>query len=219
MSASELCLNTAAFGPLANAALSSHPPESGHSDVHRDDAAGVLPDPAGAGRPDRDHGRRARHRRRAPRGAAQGIRPRPAGAGAVRHLHRPRAARRPRQVDDHAGAGAARIRGAVSGDHRTGAVRDRVRAAARHSGRHHRRGPPQFDVRPRRDGRVAHRLFDADLLVGTAADPALLGAARLDAGVRPHRRQVLHRAGDRLPDRSTRCCPARRARSGRRCRT
>ena len=76
-------------------------------------------------------------------------------------------------------------------------VRDPVRAHHRHSGRHDRRGAAQLDVRPRRDGRVAHRLLDADLLVGTAADPALLGAARLDAGVRPHRRQVLHRAGDR----------------------
>ena len=56
----------------------------------------------------------------------------------------------------------------------------------------------QFDLRPRRDGRVAHRLFDADLLVGPAADPAVLGAARADAGVGPHRGAVLHRAGDRL---------------------
>ena len=63
----------------------------------------------------------------------------------------------------------------------------------------HRRGAAQLGVRPRRDGRVAHRLLDADLLVGAAADPALLGPARLDAGVRPHRRQVLHRAGHRLP--------------------
>ena len=37
-------------------------------------------------------------------------------------------------------------------------------------------------------GVVAHRLFDADLLVGPAADPAVLGAARLDAGLGPHRR-------------------------------
>ena len=80
------------------------------------------------------------------------------------------------------------------------ALRDHVRARRRHSGGHDRRGAPQLGVRPRRDGRLAHRLLDADLLVGAAADPALLGAARLDARVRPHRRQVLHRAGDRLPD-------------------
>ncbi len=34
--------------------------------------------------------------------------------------------------------------------------------------------------------------------MGPAADPAVLGAARLDAGLGPHRRAVLHRAGDRL---------------------
>ena len=205
--------------PPHDAALPAEPRQPRHPDLHRDDAARVLPDPARARRPDRDHGRRARHRRRAARGAAQGIRARPAGARPVRHLHRPRAARRPRQVDDHAGAGAARVRRAVSGDHRARALRDPVRARPRHSRRHARRGAPQLGVRPRRDGRVAHRLFDADLLVGAAADPAVLGAARLDAGVRPHRGQVLHRAGDRLPDDRRAARPARRARSSRRCRT
>ena len=62
-----------------------------------------------------------------------------------------------------------------------------------------RRGSAQLDFRPRRDGRVADRLLDADLLVGPAADPAVFGAARAHAGVRPDRRQVLHRAGDRFP--------------------
>ena len=89
---------------------------------------------------------------------------------------------------------------AVPGHHRARAVRDRVRARHRHSRRDAGRGASQLGVRPRRHGRVAHRLFDADLLVGAAADPAVLGAARLDAGVRPHRGQVLHRAGHRLPD-------------------
>ena len=135
----------------------------------------------------------------APRPAAQGVRPGQAGAGAVRHLHRPRAARRPGQVHHHAGAGDARVPRAVSGHGRTGGLRHPVRAAAGHSGRHHRRRQAQLGVRPRRDGDVAHRLFDADLLVGPAADPAVLGAAGLDAGVGPHRGAVLHRADHRLP--------------------
>ena len=46
------------------------------------------------------------------------------------------------------------------------------------AGRHHRGGAAQLDLRSRRDGGLAHRLFDADLLVGAAADPAVLGAAR-----------------------------------------
>ena len=77
-----------------------------------------------------------------------------------------------------------RVPGAVPGDHRARRLRDPVRARHRHSRRHDRRGAAQLGVRPRRDGRLAHRLLDADLLVGAAADPALLGAARLDAGVR-----------------------------------
>ncbi len=77
-------------------------------------------------------------------------------------------------------------------------LRDCLRTGHRHSCRDDRRGAPQFGVRPRRDGGFPDRLLDADLLVGAAADPALLGPARLDAGVRPHRGQVLHRAGDRL---------------------
>ena len=131
--------------------------------------------------------------------AAQGIRARPAGARAVRHLHRPRAARRPRQIDHHAGAGAARVPRAVSGHGRAGDLRHPVRAAAGHSGRHHCGRQAQLGVRSRRDGDVAHRLLDADLLVGPAADPAVLGAAGPDAGVGPHRRAVLHRADHRLP--------------------
>ena len=181
---------------------------SRHPDLHRHDAARVLPHPDRAGRSDRNHGGRARHRRRAPRGAAQGIRARPAGARPVRHLHRPRASRRPRQVDDHAGAGAARVRHAVPRDHRARHLRDPVRAHHRHSRGNDRRGAAQLGVRPWRDGRVAHRLFDADLLVGAPADPALLGAAGLDAGVRPHRGPVRRPAGDRLP--ADRLAPVRR---------
>ena len=36
-------------------------------------------------------------------------------------------------------------------------------------------------------GDLADRLFDADLLVGPAADPAVLGATRPDAGLGPDR--------------------------------
>ena len=61
-----------------HAPLSPHPRQPHHPDLHRDDAAGVLPDPDRARRPDRDHGRRARHRPRAARGAAEGIRARSA---------------------------------------------------------------------------------------------------------------------------------------------
>ncbi len=60
----------------------------------------------------------------------------------------------------------------------------------RPAGRHHRGGQARHGLRPRPDGRCAHRLFDADLLVGPAADPAVLGHARLDAGLGPHRRSL-----------------------------
>src|SRR4029450_4284853 len=58
-------------------------------------------------------GARAR-RQRHPRGAPKGLRHRSAHPCSVRDLHRPRAPRRPREVDDHAGAGAERIPGAFS---------------------------------------------------------------------------------------------------------
>ncbi len=93
-----------------------------------------------------------------------------------------------------------RIHRAISGDDRTGAVRDPVRAGARHPRRNHRGGKAQLDLRSWRDGGVAHRLFDADLLVGIAADPAVLRAARLDARVGAHLGPVLPRAGHRLSD-------------------
>ena len=80
-------------------------------DLHRDHAAGVLPHPPCSRRPDRDHGRRARHRPRAPRGAA----PRTtASTGrcwcstasiSARLLHGDLG-----KSIDHAGAGAARVR-------------------------------------------------------------------------------------------------------------
>ena len=104
-----------------------------------------------------------------------------------------------RQVDDHAGAGAEGILHAVPGHDRARQLCDPVRAAYRHSGGDAGRGAAQFDFRPRRDGRIAGRLLDADFLVGPAADSAVLGAARADAGVRAARRQVFHRAGDRFP--------------------
>ena len=205
-------------GRSQDAALSAEPCQPRHPDLSRHDPAGILPHPDRAGRSDRNHGRRARHRRHETRGAAQGIWPRPAGDRPVRHLHRPRAARRPWQIDDHAGARAARVRHAVPGDDRARRLRDRVRARHRHSRRNDRRGAPQLRVRPWRDGRVAHRLFDADLLVGAPADPAVLGAAGLDAGVGPHRRQVRHRAGDGLPHDRRSAWPATRRLSSPRCR-
>ena len=105
-------------------------------------------------------------------------------------LRRQGAARRPRHVADDARAGAA------ASSRRCSRRRSSSRSsrccspscvglpagilAARQA--QHRR-------RLRGDGRVADRLLDADLLVGAAADPVLLGAARLDAGVGPHRRR------------------------------
>ena len=133
------------------------------------------------------------------RAAAARIRLRPAGHRAIRLLSAAPAARRPRPLDRHAEAGDRGIR------QRCFRRRSSCRVCAMLfalciglPGRHHRRGAAQFDLRPRRDGALAHRLFDADLLVGSAADPAVFGAARLDAGVRPHRRPLLRRADDRL---------------------
>ena len=215
MSSGELWFNT----PPArhrDGPLSPHPPQSHHSDVHRNDAARVLPDPHRPGGPDRDDGRRARDRCHAPRDAAQGIRTRSTGHRAVWHLHRACPARRPRQVDDHAGAGRARVRGPFPGHDRARALRDRVRADRRHSGGDARRRAPQFRVRSRRHGCFADRLFDADLLVGTAADPAVFRTARLDTGVRPHRGQVLHRARHRVPYHRCAAVRAKRVPFGRR---
>ena len=67
-------------------------------------------------------------------------------------------------------------------------------------------------------GVVARRLFDADLLVGPAPHPVLLGATRLDAGLGPHRPAVLLRAGHRLHADRQRCSPTSRAPSARRSR-
>jgi ABC-type microcin C transport system permease subunit YejB len=48
-------------------------------------------------------------------------------------------------------------------------------------------------------GDLAHRIFDADLLVGIAADPAFFRAAWMDSGIGPDRGAILHRTGHRLP--------------------
>ena len=57
-------------------------------------------------------------------------------------------------------------------------------AAGRPAGRHHRRGQARLDVRPHADGHLAHRLLDADLLVGPAADHPVLRHPAMDAGLR-----------------------------------
>ena len=59
-----------------------------------------------------------------------------------------------------------------------------IAVADRHPGRHHRRPAARQHRRLHGDGAGAHRLFDADLLVGDPADPAVLGDARPDAGQR-----------------------------------
>ena len=116
-------------------------PVADHPDLHRDDAAGVLPDPAGAGRPDRDPGRRARHRRRRatpqllkeygldqPLLVQYGI-----YIGRVLHGDLGKSIITQEPVMQ-------RVPGAVPGHHRAGGLRHPVRAAAGHSGRHHRGG-------------------------------------------------------------------------------
>ena len=88
--------------------------------------------------------------------------------------------------------------GALPGDGRALALRDAVRARHRHSGRHRRRGQAQHRLGLLGDGRLAHRLLDADLLVGAAPHPHLLGRPRLDAGLGAPRDPVRHPAGHRL---------------------
>ena len=62
-----------------------------------------------------------------------------------------------------------------------------------------RRGQARQPVRSGADDRLAVRLFDADLLVGPAADHVRLGEARVAAGLGPHRpHQLLLRPADRL---------------------
>ncbi len=66
------------------------------------------------------------------------------------------------------------------------------------------------------DGAIAHRLFHADLLVGPAADPVVLGAVRHNAGLRPHRGAAFHPAGHRLPSDRHACSWATTPHSARR---
>ena len=68
----------------------------------------------------------------------------------------------------------------------------------RRAGRRARGGQARQLGRPRRHGRRAGRLFDADLLVGAAAHHLLLRLAALDAGLGPHRPHLFLQAGDRL---------------------
>ena len=74
------------------------------------------------------------------------------------------------------------------------ALRHRDRPAARRA----RRGAARLGDRLRADRPLRHRRLHADLLVGADGDPDLLRRARLDPGLRPHRRPVLRRAADRL---------------------
>ena len=184
---------------LSHAALHPRPPRRPDPDLPRRHHRRVLADPADPGRSDRGPGRRARHRSRAPRHAQSAVRLRQAAVATVPQLSRRSGARRPRQLDHHAPAGAAGVLHPVSGHRRARGRRDPAGHADRAAGRDRRRGQPRLGVRPRPDGRVAHRLLDADLLVGPAADHPVLGHPALDAGVRAHRRALLLRAGHRLP--------------------
>ena len=112
------------------------------------------------------------------------VRPRPAAAGAVRRLRlaaRCTATSASRSITHEPVF--SRVRGALPGDGRAVAGGDAVRAACSAARRHPRRGQAQHRLGLLGDGRVAHRLLDADLLVGAAADPHLLGRPRLDAGL------------------------------------
>ena len=73
--------------------------------------------------------------------------------------------------------GADRVPHPVSGDGRTVAVRDAVRDRDRRAGRRGRRGQARQRFRSGADDHLAVRLFDADLLVGPAADHVRLGAS------------------------------------------
>ena len=75
----------------------------------------------------------------------------------------------------------------LPGDARTVALRHHPRHPPRRAGGHLRGGQARLVARPGDDGHGAGRLFDADLLVGAAADHLLLRQARLDAGVGAHR--------------------------------
>src|SRR6185437_13880005 len=178
--------------------LHPSPCRADRSDVLRRDLAGVRADPSDPRRSSREPLRRARHGPGAAHPAVARVRARSSAAGAVRRLYRPGAAWRPRHLADHARAGAARIPDLVSGDGGARLFRDAVRRRRGPAGRHHRGAEAQHRRRLRGDGRLAHRLLDADILVGAAADPVLFGAARMDAGVGTHRRPVRRPGVDRL---------------------
>jgi hypothetical protein len=77
-------------------------------------------------------------------------------------------------------------------------MRARLRAADRPVRGNACRRAPQFDLRSRGHGHFAYRIFDADLLLGFAADSSVLGPARPDAGLGPHLGDVFRRAGYRV---------------------
>ena len=104
----------------------------------------------------------------------------------------------------------------VPGDGRAVALRHAARRPDRPAGRRGRRRQARLGVRPRPHGHLAHRLLDADLLVGPAADHPVLGHPAVDAGLRAHLAAVLLPAGDRLhADRQPARRPGRRVRLGR----
>ena len=181
-----------------HAEIPRHPCRPRHPHVRRGDAAHLRADPAGAGRPHRASGRRTRDRSRPSRHAARRVGAGSAVAQPVRHLHHRRAFGRSRQVDRHQDAGDRRVLRPVSGHRRALDLRHSVGDDAGHSDRHSRRGPARIVFGLRHHGGLAHRLFDADLLVGAASDPVFFGAPGMDAGFRTAVGDVLRRAGDRL---------------------
>ncbi len=115
--------------------------------------------------------------------------------------------------------GADRVPDAVPGDAGAVVLRHAVRHRHRRAGRRDRRGQARQRLRSGADDDLAVRLFDADLLVGPAADHVRVrsGSAGLPVSGRIDLDQLLFRPADRLHDRSTRCCPISRARSSTRC--
>ena len=183
---------------LSGAALSDRKARRPDPDVPRGDHRRFLADPPDPGRSDRTAGRRAGLVRGASCPAAGAVRLRQAALAAIPLLSRRPRAGRPRPLDRHPAADPPGVPEPVPGDCRTVAVRAVHRDHHWPAGRHHRRGQPGLHLRPRAHGPVAHRLLDADLLVGAAADHLLLRQPRLDAGLWPHRHSLFLSAGDRL---------------------
>ena len=94
-----------------------------------------------------------------------------------------RGARRSRRVGAHAAAGARPDRAEAAGDDRARRARDDDRARDRHSRRHRLGGAARRRVGPRGQRDRALGPVDAELLARHPHDPAVLGAARLAAGV------------------------------------